>query len=179
VASEDAFTPAKAAFGIYGGFWKDVAQEIGLEKALSLHARRGQLSGAMVAEMTKQQLGDRPFDLKTFASVLAGGFRRLGFACEIEEDPASVKISALQCPLYEGFKSAALDDRTIELLCTHKATATFAEEKKVFPQLSMCLKFRAAPDQPCVEEYALEKQPVGMPVLTRARSAPTGPDGPQ
>ena len=80
----------------------------------------------------------------------------LGFACEIEEDPASLKITAFQCPIYDGFKSAGLDDKTIELLCSGMAAAEFAEEKKAFPQLSMCLKFRSAPEQPCVEEVVLE-----------------------
>ena len=55
-----------------------------------------------------------------------------------------------------AFKSAGLDDKTIELLCSGMSAAEFAEEKKVCPQLSMCLKFRSAPDQPCVQEYALE-----------------------
>lgn len=157
MAREDAFNAAKAAFGMYGRFLRDVAQEIGMEKALALYAKQGQPSGAMVAEMTKQELGDKEFDMKALAAVLSRGFEMLGFAYEIEECAASMKIRAFQCPVYEGFKSAGLDDRTIESLCRHKAAAGLAEEKKIFPQLSVCLKFPSAPEQPCVEEYALEK----------------------
>ena len=157
MAREDAFDAAKAAFGMYGGFLKDVAQEIGMEKALAFHAKQGEALGAMTAGMTKEQLGDKQFDMKTFASVLSGGYQMLGIAYEIEENPASLKITAFQCPIYEGLGSAGLDDKTIELLCSGMSAAEFAEEKKVFPQLSMCLKFRSAPEQPCVEEYALEK----------------------
>lgn len=157
MAREDAFNATKAAWGMYGGFLKDVAQEIGMEKALALCAKQGGALGTMMAGMTKQQLGDKEFDMKTFASVLSGGYQMLGIAYEIEENPASLKITASQCPIFEGLKSAGLDDKTIELLCTHWSAAEFAEEKKVFPQLSSCLKFRAAPDQPCVEEYALQE----------------------
>jgi hypothetical protein len=157
MAREDAFDAAKAAFGMYGGFLKDVAQEIGMEKALALYAKQGQPFGAMMAGMTKEQLGDKEFDVKTFASVLSGGYQMIGLAYEIEENPASLKITVSQCPIYEGLKSAGLEDKTIELLCSGMSAAEFAEEKKVFPQLSMCLKFRSAPEQPCVEEYALEK----------------------
>jgi len=157
MAREEAFNAAKAVSSILGGFFKDVANEIGLEKALSLYAKQGEVFGAMMAGTAKERLGDKEFDMKTFASVLSRVFQMCGFTYELEDTPTSIKVSGFQCPFYEGFKSAGLDDQTIEALCSRMGAAEYAEYKKVFPQLSGRLKFRSAPDQPCIEEFELEK----------------------
>ncbi len=157
MAREDAFNAAKATSTVLGGFFKDVANEIGLEKALSLYAKQGEVFGAMTARTVKERLGDKEFDMKTFASVLSGFFQMCGFTYELEDTPTSIKASQFQCPFYEGFKSAGLDDQTIEALCSRMGALELAEYKKAFPQLSGRLKIRSAPDQPCTEELELEK----------------------
>ena len=157
IARESAFQAAKAAFSMYGGFFKDVAAEVGMEKAVSLHAKQGEVTGAMLAGMTKQRLADKEFDMKTFASVLSNAYQVFGFTFEIGESAASLRLSCTRCPVYEGFKSAGLDHATAELLCSRMATAEINEEKKLCPILSASLKFRATPDEACVEEFALAK----------------------
>jgi len=154
---EDTFTSATNAFSMYGGFFKDVAQEIGREKALSLYAKQGELIGTMLAGMMKGQLGEEDLDMRTLASAWSAGFERSGFTFEIEENLTSIKMSVFQCPIYEGFVRAGLDHKTIESACRGISAAECAALKKVFPQLSGCLKFRTAPDKPCVEEFFLEK----------------------
>jgi hypothetical protein len=158
MATEDAFNAAKTVFTLYGGFFQDVAAEIGMEKALALHARRGEAFGAMLAAMTKERLGGREFDLKTFAAVEseaeAQGF---GMTGEIAEGPASIKINWARCSLYEGFSDAGLDHETITQMCNCLTAVEFAGLNQAFPPLSGSVKVRSAPDEPCVEEFVYAK----------------------
>jgi hypothetical protein len=157
MAREDAFNAAKATSAILGGFFKNVANEIGLQKAVSLCAKPGEAFGAMMAGTVRERLGDKEFDMKTFASVVSGFFETCGYTYELEDTPTSIRARCFQCPFYEGYKSAGLDDQTIEAVCSRFVAAEDAGWKKVFPQLSGRLKFRSAPDQPCIEEFELEK----------------------
>ncbi len=157
MAREDAFNAAKATNALLGEFLKNVANEIGMEKAISLRAKPGEVVGAMMAGMVKERLGDKEFDMKTFASVLSGFFEMCGYTYELEDTPTSIRARCFQCPCYEGSKSVGLDDQTIEAICSRFVAAEDAGWKKVFPQLSGRLKFRSAPDQPCIEEFELEK----------------------
>jgi hypothetical protein len=157
MAREDAFNAAKATSTLLGGFFKDVANEIGLEKALSLYAKHGEVVGAMMARAVKERLGDKEFDMKTLASVASGLYQICGYTFELEETPTSIKVKCFQCPFYEGFKNAGLDDQTIEAACNQSVAVQLAELKKAFPQLSGRLKFRSAPDQPCIDEFELAK----------------------
>ena len=154
---EDVFNAVKSVASIYGGFFKDVAEEIGMERALALHAKQGEGFGVMLAGMVRDQLGDKEFDMKTFSSVYSGAYEGFGFTYEMEESHTSILVKAYQCPLYEGFKMAGLDDKTIESMCSLMSAAEYAEIKKVYPELTGRVKFRTAPDKPCVEEFLLEK----------------------
>lgn len=57
-SAEDAFNAAKVMCTMCGGFFKDVAGEVGSEKALALHAKQGEQFGAILAgawdRMTKE-----------------------------------------------------------------------------------------------------------------------------
>jgi hypothetical protein len=154
---EDAFNAAKATSTILGGFFKNVVNEIGLEKALSLHAKQGEVLGATIAATVKERLADKEFDMKTFASVVSEFYQMCGYTYELEDSRTSIKARPFQCPFYEGLKNAGLDHQTIEAACSRWVAAELAELKKVFPQLSGRLKFRSASDQPCIEEFELEK----------------------
>jgi hypothetical protein len=79
----------------------------------------------------------------------------LGMTPEIENNANSFALSWRRCPMYEGLRMAGLDHATIEAMCKCSTEAGYAAHKKVFPQLSGALKFRVAPDQPCVEEFTL------------------------
>jgi len=94
MAREDAFNAAKATSTLLGGFFKDVANEIGLEKALSLYAKHGEVLGAMMARAVKERLGDKEFDMKTLASVASGFSQICGFTYELEETPTSIKVKS-------------------------------------------------------------------------------------
>ena len=158
IAREATFNAAKAAYSAYGGLLKDVAQEMGMEKAVALHARRVQAFYVALAGMIRDRLGGNEFDLNTFSSALKD-VNNTFFGCifEIEENPGSLTCNYLQCPIYDGFRSAGLDHQAIELICTGGESSGLAEFKKALPQVSGSLRFRAAPDQSCVQEFVLEK----------------------
>jgi len=158
MATEDAFNAAKVVFTMYGGFFKDVAAEIGMERALALHAKTGESFAAMLAAMTKERLGGREFDLKTLAAVESeGAARGFGMTCETEAGPASIRNTWLRCSLYEGLRDAGLDHDVIAQMCHRGAAVEFAALNETFPRLSGSVKFRATPDQPCVEELVHAK----------------------
>jgi hypothetical protein len=162
MAKDGAFNATKAAFAMYGGLLRDVAQEIGIEKAIALHARRGEAFGAELAEMTKKALGKKKLNMKTFVSFETQAGEVFGMNGQIrEEKKNSCKVIWARCAIYEGLSSAGLDHQTIESLCSKMSGVEYAELTKAFPQFSGCVKFRSAPDQPCVEEFALVK--VGKP----------------
>jgi len=157
VAREDTFNTVKITYTILGGFLKDVAKEIGMKKAISLYAKQGKTVGAMLAGMTREKLGKKEFDMKTFASVLSGALQSNGLTYDIKESPTLLIVNSHRCPIYEGLKDAGLDHKTIELACSHISGTQYVALKKAFPQLNGRVKFRSAPNKPCVEKFALEK----------------------
>ncbi len=156
MVKEDAFNASKAAYSMYGDLLKAVIEEVGMEKALSLHAKTGECAGAMLAGKTKEELGDKPLDLRTLGAVFARCLQPLGYGTEAEETPTAMKLRVSQCPFYEAMKAAGFDHKTIESMCSRTVAGEVAAFKKSYPQASGSLKFRAAPDQPCVEEWVLE-----------------------
>jgi predicted ester cyclase len=154
IAREAVFNAAKAAYSAYGGLLKDVAQEMGMEKAVALHAKRCQAFYVALAGVTRDRLGASEFDLNALSSALKDVNNTI-FGCtfEPEEEPGSLTFKYFQCPIYEGFRSAGLDHEAIELICTGGESSGLAEMKKALPQLSCALRFRSAPDQPCVQEF--------------------------
>lgn len=63
------------------------------------------------------------------------------------------------CPFYEGLRAAGLDHATVEAMCQRGVALGYAKLSQAFPGFSGVLRFRAAPGQPCVEEFALERWP--------------------
>jgi steroid delta-isomerase-like uncharacterized protein len=156
IARKTAFNATKAAYSLYGGFLKDVAQEMGMERALSLHARRYVANYAMFAGMITERTGSNELDLSTFSAALKELSNAIfGITFEVEENPNSVRFNYHQCPVYEGFRSAGLDHQTIDLICTRGESAGMAELERIFPQVSCSLKFRSTSEQPC--EFVFEK----------------------
>jgi hypothetical protein len=156
MGSEVAFNAAKGAYGTYGALLKDIAQEVGMERALALHARRGEGYGAMVAGMIKDELGDEEFNMQALASVLSGITEEGGLIAKVEGTQTSATCEVFECPLYEGLKMAGWSHEDIEKTCNCFGAAERNELQKSYPQLSASLKFRSAPDQSCVEEFLWE-----------------------
>jgi hypothetical protein len=157
--AKDAFSAARVAFSCYGGLFKDVASEFGLEKALALHARQAEAFDATLVDLLKKRLGEERLDLKTFASARSEALRMIGIEAWSEEDPRSIRICEGPCPLYEGMRAAGLAHSTIEAMCQRGVDLGYARLGEAFPGLSGRLQFRRSPDQPCVEEFTLSHEP--------------------
>lgn len=156
MGKEELYGAAKGTYSLVGGFLKDVAQEIGMERATALYANQGKTFGTMLTGMINEKLGDNELDTATIASVMAEATDGLGFTAKIETSPTSVQIKTSRCPIYDGFREAGLDHETIGSICSRVSALEQAELKKSYPQLSGCMKFRAAADRPCVEEFSIE-----------------------
>jgi hypothetical protein len=154
---EEAFGATKVMSMLYGGFFKDVAKEVGSEKALALHAHQGEAFGHMLAGMLQAQAADKGLNITTLSSVLSAAPAVFGMTPEVEETATAVQLHTHHCPMYDGWKEAGLDHETIGSLCRAMAAAEYAALTKAVPQVSARLEFRSGPDKACVEHYILSK----------------------
>jgi hypothetical protein len=152
---EDAFNATKVMCTVYAGFFKDVAKEIGTERAVVLYAKQGEPFGAMLAGMVRAQVADTGLNIKTLSSVLSTAPAVFGMTPEIEETATAVTLHNHQCPFYDGFREAGLDHETIGSMCRAMAATEYAALTKGLPQVSARVEFRAAPDKACIEEFSL------------------------
>lgn len=155
---QDAFDAAKAAMTIYGGFFKDVTNEIGLERALALHAKQGEGFAAALSAATKERAGGGEFDLGAFAAAYCDMAEKgFGMAGETAGGFGSLRTKWARCPVYEGLSAAGLDHETIGRMCQAMSEVECAALSREYPKLSGRLEYRAAADQPCYEEFALAR----------------------
>jgi len=142
---------------MYGAFFKDVAAEFGLEKAMALHAKQGKQFGEQFATALRAELGRKKLNTATLESAYRKMLDLFGIVPKFEKKRATLSVIVNQCPFYNGLSSAGLDHKTIELMCGQIAAAEYGVIKNAFPNLSGCVKFRSAPDQACVEEFVVTK----------------------
>jgi len=158
MAIEDVFNGAKKAMTLFDAYTNTVAQEIGMERALSLMTKMCENMGAMQGKMMKEQSGIKEFDAKAAASLLKTVPEGLGISVEVlEESPKKVVHKVRKCSVYEAAHMLGMDAKTIETMC-RASSARFMETiaKQLNPNLSFRVtKFRSAPDDFCVEETTL------------------------
>ena len=157
MSKKSSYIASKGALSLYGGFFKAVAQDIGLEKALALHENLWKSLGAASVTALKEKLGRRKVNLAAWQSIEEKFCEDLGFTAEFKKQGSTLTVKTLECPIYAGFKEAGLDHGTIESMCNKMADAVYGEAKREFPQLSGSLKFRDTPDKACVEQFVLLK----------------------
>jgi hypothetical protein len=58
--------------------------------------------------------------------------------------------------MYEGFKMAGIDHKTIEKMCSVMAKAEYDTINKYYPKLEGKVKFRESAGKPCVEEWMIK-----------------------
>jgi predicted hydrocarbon binding protein len=158
MAIEDVFNGAKTALTLFDAYTNTVAQEIGMERAVSLMTKMSENIGAMQGKMMKQQSGIKEFDAKAAASLLRTVPEGLGLSLEVlEESPKRVVHKIRKCSVYEAAHMLGINAKAIETMCRASSARfmdTFA--KQLNPNLSVRLaKFRSAPDDFCLEETVL------------------------
>jgi len=157
---EDVFNGAKTSFTFFVAYLNTVAQEIGMERTLSLLTEMCETMGPIMAQMMKEQQGIKEIDAKTALSLLSPVIEGIGISFEIvEESPQRVSFKDGRCPIYEACQTMGLDSKAIENLC-RRGVARFmcTASKELNPNLSHKLeKFRSAPDDFCIEVIELKK----------------------
>ena len=86
MASEDAFGGAKMAFTFYDAYLNTVAEEIGMERALSLHTKMCETMGAMQGKMMKEQTDIKEFDAKAAHLMIKSSAESIGISMEVLEE---------------------------------------------------------------------------------------------
>jgi len=158
MASKDAFTGAKTAFIMLDAYINTVAQEIGMERAVSLMTRTCENMGVMGGQMLKEQARIKEFDAKTASSLLTAFTKDIGMKVQVvEESPKRVVVRNGSCPVYEAARTLGMDGKAIEAMC--RASSIRFDDmrvKQLNPNLSLRLrKFRSGPDDFCEEEVVL------------------------
>ena len=76
----------------------------------------------------------------------------------LEEGPSLVRVSVPKCSIYESYLMAGLDEAAMQARCRHGSMRFMdTEAKQLNPRLTFQLsKFRASPDDACLEELRLE-----------------------
>jgi len=153
---KEAFNAASSVATIYGGFFKSVAQEIGMERALALHAKLGEPFGIQIGEAFKQKFGKKKPDTESLKAVFQPMMTSFGFTCKYKATPKTLVIVVPKCPLYEGFKAAGLDHKTIEKICKAMSGPEYRQAKKLYPKIEGSVQFKDSPEGSCVEKWTIK-----------------------
>jgi len=154
MSSENIYKVARNIFGRYGAFFKIVVREIGMDKALALHAEAHKELGVNTADAIRESMKGVEFDLETLGPLLRDGNISHGLVSEMVETPSSILLKNSRCPVYDGYRMVGLDDETSEALCQYGAIAKIGTTVNLLnPRLSYELThYRLKPDESCVEE---------------------------
>jgi hypothetical protein len=110
-------------YALYAAFFGAVAWEVGMERALALHARAHEEQGLASGELLKQKIGERP-EIEMLGSVLRASNLSIGIDCQLgTTDSSSAMFRNSQCPKYDGYRMGGLNEETAEALCQRGAAA--------------------------------------------------------
>ena len=154
MSSEDIYKVARNIFGRYGAFFKIVVNEIGMEKALALHAEAHKELGVNTADAIRESMKGVEFNLESLGPLLRDGNVSHGLVSEMVETTSSILLKNSRCPVYDGYRMVGLDNETAEALCQYGAIAKIGTTVNLLnPSLSYELThYRSKPDESCVEE---------------------------
>ena len=154
MAIEDVFNGAKTALTLFDAYTNTVAQEIGMERAVSLMTKMCENMGAMQGKMMKERAGIKEFDAKAAWSPVKNFKDTLGQNYELaEESPQRVVVRNGRCPIYDAARMLGMEANTIETVCRAGPIRLMdAAIKQLNPNLNARLqKFRSTPDDFCEE----------------------------
>jgi hypothetical protein len=146
--TEEVFDAYKDGFSTYGKFFKAVAKEIGMEKALELHGSGYEDYGPVFDEWFKT------LSLDELSANIGGIFTLLGYNPQISQTSNSVLVTVHGCPDYEGFKEAGLDHEIIKKLCLSSVGSIDAMLQKLGGNGGLIInKYRSNNDDYCIHEF--------------------------
>ncbi len=160
MSEKEVFKVATTVYTDFYSYFKVLAEEIGLERALALLTKQNEASGVVVGKKIKEKTGGKVLDVKETAHEIRKLAKGIGGIDEVikENDQYVItKTGSGKCPNYEAARAAGLDHDTIGKLCT-KGSLRFLDTvvKELNPDLSYRVKkFRSSPDDYCMEETVL------------------------
>ncbi len=159
MAREEIYQATRKVFALYGAFYNLVAQQMGTEKALYLHAKAHEQMGIVAGKMLRDKLGKEALDLQSLDDILRESNLSIGIQSEVaERNRTSIVFRNFQCPLYDGYRLGGLDDKTAEALCQWGAPAKLgATLTYLNPDTKYNLQhYRRKADEPCEEVIQLK-----------------------
>jgi len=154
---EAAFNATTSMASMYGGFFKAVAQEIGMERALAIHAKLGEPFGVQIGEALKKKFGDKKPDTESLKAVFKPMLASFGYTNEeYKVTPKTLSIAIPKCPFYEGFKAVGLDHETIGKMCKAMAKVEYSQVKRLYPKIEGSAQFKDSPKVSCVETWTIK-----------------------
>jgi hypothetical protein len=154
LASEDTYNGATAAMTFMNAYIKTVAEEIGMDRAVSLLTKMCESMGAMQGKILKEQAGAGELDVKAAWALAKTVPEGIGIGAEvIKESPKEIVFKTGRCPLYSAGQMLGLDNKTMETMCRNGAARLMDTMTKVLnPNLSYQLrKFRSGAEDFCEE----------------------------
>ena len=158
MAQDEVFKVATKLFGQYGAFFKVVAQEVGMEKALDLHVKAHEDQGIASGKMLKETIDNEKADIQKISSILRESNLSIGIDSNLEQSNSTLALfKNFRCPMYDGYRAGWLDDETAEALCQKGAPAKLGTMlKQIDPNITYKLKsYRSKPDEACEEEISI------------------------
>ena len=155
MTEEQLFQATRKVYALYASFFKAVVQEVGLDRALALHAQAHEEQGIASGKLLKEKLGDKEVHLRELGSALQQSNLSIGIDSRLlRGDASSVVFSNTRCPMYDGYRMGGLDDETAETLCQRGAPAKLGTMLLILdPGISYRLThYRSNPEEPCEEE---------------------------
>jgi translation initiation factor 2 alpha subunit (eIF-2alpha) len=156
MAKDDKFHAWVDSMSMYGSLFNLIAKEVGMEKALKMHAAIGAPFGDQIGNTLKEQLAGKKVNIRALNKIIKPMMSGMGYESEVKKSPKSLTIRVTKCPMYEGFKMAGLDHKTIEKMCSAMSQAEYDAINKHIPKLEGRVKFRESPNDVCVEEFIIK-----------------------
>jgi len=145
---------ATQVFALHGRFFKHVAEEIGVEKTLELHAKAGKEAGERMGIWMKETKGVDRLDVETFLPILKEINDPFGYESTYEESEGVI-LTTHRCPLYQSFKTSGYDHNRSGYLCGYLLRAFFKGLEEVYPNVEYDLDFREDEEGRCVETITI------------------------
>ena len=148
--SEETYNAAKAIFGTFGEFVKDVAEEIGWEKTIEIYGKMGERGGAQMASFVKNQAENARMD--ELGKMQSGFYNVSGWDMEYAATPSSVEFLVHTCPCFDGFRYVGIEVEHLNALCraTHKGMDNAL--KAVFPKAEFTSVPKPSKEGDCIEK---------------------------
>jgi hypothetical protein len=148
---EERYNSATQVFALYGRFFRIVAEEIGLDKALELHKQSGKEGGKRIGKWLKERKGIDSLSAEAFLPILKEINQPFGYDSTYQIDGESILLNTHRCPWYQGFKLSGQSHENRGELCGHFLRAFFNGFKESYPNVEYDLEFRQDEERICVE----------------------------